>query len=158
MSQLYLLCWAEGINLRNIYGMTEKDRGSEWGITKLAAVNRPSSTVYKCVLIKINNLYNYGTSKYCTFYYLYNSQKWLSLGESRQITISHVSVIFLSSVLKVSMKTVISIKSTIYIRLAFTSSQFIAYMNIFSNLLSVQHHSNLKTINYSYLHNVVKNN
>ena len=67
-------------------------------MTKLGATNRPSSTVYKYVNIKINNIHTYSTSKYYPLYYLHYSQNWLSLVKHN---IFHKSVIFLTGILKI---------------------------------------------------------
>lgn len=70
---------------------------TEWGMTKCGAINRPSSTVYKYVHLKINNIHTYSTPKYYPLYYLHYSQNWLSLVKRN---IFHKSVIFLTGILK----------------------------------------------------------
>jgi len=66
-------------------------------MTKCGAINRPSSTVYKYVHVKINNIHTYSTPKYYPLYYLHYSQNWLSLVKRN---IFHKSVIFLTGILK----------------------------------------------------------
>jgi len=66
-------------------------------MTKCGAINRPSSTVYKYVHLKINNIHTYSTPKYYPLYYLHYSQNWLSLVKRN---IFHKSVIFLTGILK----------------------------------------------------------